>query len=366
MSLAAVDAAIDGASRRTTLLTVIIAAIATLLVTWLLYTGVLRPVHRITEGTRKVAEGDLDHAIDLSSATELGDLAAAFDRMTSALKREKLENEEWSRTLQERIDEKTAELRAAQEQMIHVEKMASLGRLSATVAHELNNPLEAILTYAKLIGRRLTRGAADAEGLKRSGEEVATIARETERCGAIVKSLLLFSKRQVGAYAFVPVRQMIERALRLVEHHCSISNVTVDAPLPPEEITLMCNEGQIEQALVALFVNAVEAMPGGGTLRVGASAAPSDGPITLTVADTGSGIAPEDLPHIFEPFFTTKRDGKGVGLGLAVVYGIVEHHGGTITVKSAAGQGTAFTLQFPRAGVPDHNEREATLHEAAV
>jgi signal transduction histidine kinase len=179
-------------------------------------------------------------------------------------------------------------------------------------------------------------------------DDIELIQRETERCGNIVKNLLLFSKRQVGEFALVPVQQIVDKARQLVKHHFVISNVQFEALLPPGEALLLCDENQIEQALVALYVNAVEAMPGGGKIRVEVSQTAPDGELSIVVHDSGIGITPEDLPRVFEPFYSTKKDGQGVGLGLSVVYGIVERHGGTITVDSTMGKGTTFTMKFAR------------------
>jgi signal transduction histidine kinase len=162
-----------------------------------------------------------------------------------------------------------------------------------------------------------------------------------------VKNLLLFSKKQTGEFAIASLKSIIDHASQLVQHHCRISNVELKIQLPEGDISLMCDENQLDQALVALFVNAVEAMPGGGTIRVEAKSA-SHNNVLLTISDTGMGISEADLPFIFEPFFTTKKDGRGVGLGLSVVYGILERHGGSISVVSAVGKGTTFTLSFPR------------------
>lgn len=226
--------------------------------------------------------------------------------------------------------------------------MASLGKLSATVAHELNNPLEAILTYAKLIARRIRKDEAAAQANKQTLEDIEIIARETDRCGMIVKNLLLFSKKQVSEFALVPVQQIIHRAAELVRHHCQISNVTLNENYGCSDVTLLCDESQIQQALVALLVNAVEAMPEGGTITVTVRQPSGSDELAVSISDTGVGIVPADLSHVFEPFFTTKKDGKGVGLGLSVVYGIVERHGGKIFVDSTPEKGTTFTLVLPR------------------
>jgi two-component system NtrC family sensor kinase len=319
-----------------------------------------RPVKRLMRGTREIASGNLDHHIALHSKDEIGRLAQAFNEMMRSLREAEKENRLWSETLEKRVEEKTAELRHMHEQIMHIEKMASLGKLSATVAHELNNPLEGILTYAKLNAKRLRKLENPTESQRQMLEDVDLIIREVQRCGNIVKNLLLFSKKQVGDFGLFPVPAIVDKAVQLIRHHLEISNVTFEADFQAEDPVLMCDENQLQQAIVALCVNAVEAMPGGGKLKVTLRRT-EEGDLQLRLADTGSGIAAEDLPHVFEPFFTTKKDGKGVGLGLSIVYGIIERHGGTVTAESAPGQGTQFIVTFP-APAKDQPRLEPNRH----
>ena len=249
--------------------------------------------------------------------------------------------------------EKTDELSRAQRQVVHMEKMASLGKLAATVAHELNNPLAGILNYAKLIDRTLKEGGDDPEEQREVGRFLSVIEKESTRCGAIVKNLLLFARRSGAELALHPVNPIVERAVMLIRHHLEMSGIQLETRLAAGDVRLVCDADQVQQALVALLVNAVEAMSGGGTLTVEAAAVEGEGgeagggAVALTVADTGVGIPPDALPHIFEPFFSTKDGTSGAGLGLAVVYGIVHRHGGTIDVDSAPGRGTRFRMVLP-------------------
>ncbi|MBI5215496.1 MAG: HAMP domain-containing protein [Ignavibacteriae bacterium] len=311
------------------------------------YNTVHRPVKKLITGTKEISSGNLTYHIPSDSKDELGMLAQSFNVMTESLRTVMEENERWSNELEIRVKEKTAELKRLHEQMLQIEKMASLGKLSATVAHELNNPLEGILTYSKLIAKRLRKAEPLTEAAQQMLEELEVVSRETQRCGNIVKNLLLFSRKQVGELTLASVRHIVEKAAQLVQHHFQISNVEFTAEYPPEEVVLLCDENQIQQALIALFVNAVEAMHGGGKIHVQVRKELQNDSVLIEVSDTGVGIAEEDVPHIFEPFFTTKKDGKGVGLGLSVVYGIVERHGGDISVRSEHEKGTTFTLVFP-------------------
>ncbi|MBM4160480.1 MAG: HAMP domain-containing histidine kinase [Ignavibacteria bacterium] len=350
MSLERIDAGISRAQWQLVIVGLAFIVLLGLGSTAFLSYTVVRPVRRLMKGTQAISSRNLDYQISIGPEDEIGQLARSFNSMVDSLRRAEHENREWASTLEQRVKEKTEELKKIHQQILQIEKMASLGKLSATVAHELNNPLEGILTYAKLIGRRLRKLPSVSDDLQQTIDDIELVRRETERCGTIVKNLLLFSKKQVGEFVLVPVRQVVERAQQLVQHHFEISDVRFEAVLPDVEVQLLCDENQIEQALVALFVNAVEAMPDGGKLRVTVTRAGADGEMAIEVADTGIGIAAEDLDHVFEPFYSTKKNEQGVGLGLSVVYGIVERHGGQISVDSAPGKGTRFLMRFPGTG----------------
>jgi signal transduction histidine kinase len=163
-----------------------------------------------------------------------------------------------------------------------------------------------------------------------------------------VKNLLLFSRQKVGEFANVDVRMTIDQSLKLMEHHFKMHNTKVDAFLGDVPVTLRCDQNQIEQALLAIEINAVEAMPEGGTIRIVLFDDPTTNTARIEISDTGIGISNEDLQHIFEPFYTTKHDEKGTGLGLSVVYGIIERHGGSIQVNSKLYEGTTFIIKLPK------------------
>jgi len=309
---------------------------------------VYKPVRRLIRGTEELSDGNLSHRIRINSTTEIGMLADSFNDMAEELQRARDELTGWTQTLEERVQEKTDELRRAQSHMFQMEKMVSLGTLAATVAHELNNPLEGILTYAKLLKRRIVAGPLTDEGRVEMQEELTTIATETARCGNIVKNLLLFSRQKVGDFSLMDIRSAVEQSLKLVDHHFKMHGITLDLRLGETPVEVVCDPSQIEQALLAIEINAVEAMPDGGTFRLELSQDRQTDSVKILLSDTGIGIRDEDLPHIFEPFYTTKHEGKGTGLGLAVVFGIVERHGGSISVQSTLHQGTVFTIQLPK------------------
>jgi two-component system NtrC family sensor kinase len=328
----------------------VVLAIALLSGGYVLLT-IRRPVRRLMAGTRELASGNLGHRIEVTSSDELGRLAHSFNDMALSLQSAREENEQWARTLEDRVREKTAELERIHGQVIQMEKMASLGKLAASVAHELNNPLAGILAYAKLIARRIRGGPLGEEKAEETLADLELVSRETERCGNIVKNLLLFSRRDTGEIGLVRAKDVVDKAARLIAHHMEMARVTLEASFEPEDASFIGDENQVQQALLAVMVNAVEAMPDGGRLRVEVRQPGRDADVSIRVSDTGVGIAREDLPHLFEPFFSTKKEVKGTGLGLSIAYGIVERHGGEITVESEPGKGAVFTLVLPRSGL---------------
>ena len=357
LSLDAVDEAVTASERQ--MLAGLVATVAAVLLLggFLVWTMVLRPVRRLTRGMARVASGDLATTIPVTSADEIGEMTASWNTMTAELGRAREELYAANRTLEERVARKSAELDRAHQQMFLVEKMASLGKLAAVVAHEINNPLAGIRTYARLLRRRFAEGtalaapaapaASEAEGDGRGETDriLEVIDSEAGRCGDIVRNLLLFSRSQPARFAPGDLGPLLERCRLLLRHQAEMLGVELTVETGVELPRIVCDSAQIEQALLALAMNGLEATPSGG--RVTLSARADGGGVVLAVTDTGCGIPPEIRERMFEPFVTTKEQGKGVGLGLAVVYGIVTRHGGRIDVDSHAGGGTVFTMHLP-------------------
>lgn len=316
-----------------------------------------QPISRLQEGTRRIAEGDLATRIDVRGGHELALLADDFNSMADDLQRTSQQITEWSHSLEDKVEAKTAELRSAQSQVLHMEKMASLGKLSATVAHEINNPLSGVLTYARLVERELADQPVDEAVRAELTRYLHLVQRETSRCSQIVNNLLVFARRTATEMTAVDVNEIVERSLMLVRHHLEISGIALERELLEGDPGIVADAGQLQQALVALLVNAVEAMRDGGRLAVRLRGEADR--VRIEVEDTGSGIPADALPQIFEPFFSTKTQESGAGLGLAVVYGIVHRHGGTIGVASEPGRGTTFDLVLPR--VPPDPEAESDV-----
>jgi len=346
MSMGPLEAALDAATLQLLWTTLSLLAVVALVSAVIFHRFIRQPIARLQVGARRIAGGDLSTRIEVAGGHELARLADDFNRMAEDLSQAQREVEVWSSTLEEKVEQRTEELRRAQHQVQHMEKMASLGKLSATVAHELNNPISGILTYARLVERELDEQPLDGRVKDEMGRYLSVVKQESARCGSIVRNLLLFARMDGGEMDTVDLNQVVERSLMLVRHHMEITGVTLDARRLEGDATVFAIGNELQQALVALLVNAVEAMPDGGRLRVALEGDAEQ--VRVDVGDTGTGISQDALPHIFEPFFSTKTKESGVGLGLAVVYGIVHRHKGRITVESTVGKGTTFQIVLPR------------------
>jgi len=347
LSLAAVDQTVAARQRQMALFTIGVIVFVSLLSTGLIWFTVHKPVRQLTEGTRHVAQGDLDYSIAETSSDEIGSLAASFNHMTEQLKKAQAEILDWTRTLEQRVQQKTQELERAYQHLVESERMASLGKLSAVVAHEINNPLAGILTYSKLVARMFEKGAGGGERLPEAQKYLRIIEAESRRCGAIVKNLLTFARQAPLNPQKNDLNAIVERCLLLVGHQLDLQSIDLAQKLAAPLPAIYCDAAQVQQALLALLINAVEAMPGGGRLTVETSFDAARRQGSVRVSDEGMGIPTEVLPHIFEPFFTTKEEGKGVGLGLAIAFGIIHQHGGNIQVASTPQKGTTFTVILP-------------------
>lgn len=369
MSLATADAQLAAVKRRMIAAMLLMSVLLGTVSAAFIYFMVRLPVQRLIAGTQRISQGDLATRVRIDTHDEVGELAAAFNRMTANLEHAQEEITEWSNTLERKVVEKTAELGRAQRHILHMEKMASLGKLAATVAHELNNPLAGILTYAHLVERELGRGDLSAAEREELASYLNLVQKESARCGQIVKNLLLFARRSGARFAPHHLNEIADRSFMLVQHHIQMAGLKLEQTRLPGDDQVLCDGDQIQQALVALLVNAVEAMPEGGTLSVrltpagGAGAADATAEVLIEISDTGTGIPADILPHIFEPFFTTKEGGNGLGLGLAVVYGIIQRHGGRIEVDSRPGAGTTFRIHLLRQPALKEPSAEGEGHE---
>jgi two-component system NtrC family sensor kinase len=273
--------------------------------------------------------------------------------MTSALKDSERALAEWAHTLEEKVKEKTAALGLAEAKTLQAEKLASVGLLAAGIAHEINNPLTGVLTFAHLVRAKLPDGSPEAE-------DMDIIIRETKRCAGIIRRLLDFAREKKPEVTLGDLNAVVRETVQFVDHQAGFQNIAFSAELDAQLPSLWMDANQIKQVLINLIVNARDAMGERGRLTICTRRLPtlfSLGPgrravpaVELTVTDSGCGIPQEHLPKIFDPFFTSKEPGKGVGLGLSVGYSIIRAHGGQISVESEVGRGTTFRIVLPVEG----------------
>jgi two-component system NtrC family sensor kinase len=346
LSMAAADANI-AQNNRWLLATVIVAIIfSVVIIWWFVWQMVHKPLTALQAGTERLASGDLGHQIDVTSSDEVGELGASFNTMSCQLLEAQTQIKAWAQTLETRVEKKTKELKRAHDQMMNVEKMLTIGEMAAVVAHEINNPLAGILTYAKLVKKWILRGITEEQTKQEACDCLDLIASESRRCGDLVKNLLVFSRKSPIHMENTDLNAIVARSMRLVQHRIDLQSIQVQSSLQQDLPLVYCDGSQIEQVLLALVMNAIDAMPHGGNLWMSTRQLPNS-EIELQVRDDGMGIPPELMPKIFEPFTTTKEVGKGVGLGLAVSRGIVDRHCGRIELQSELGVGTQFRVILP-------------------
>ncbi len=309
-----------------------------------------RPIRRLIEGTTAVGELELDRPIDVGTSGELAALALSFNAMRERLRTTLAQLNELTHGLERQVEIRTAELRAAEQKLAQGDRLASLGKLAATVAHEINNPISGVLNLARLLRRLLGEEGVPPERLEEFRRYLAQVEAETARVGRIVADLLSFSRQARPRAGRADLNGVVSSALAILAHRFRSGSVAIAPVLASGLPEVLGDASQLQQVVVNLVVNGVEAISGEG--RVEVRTLVRGGRPVLEVTDTGSGIAAGNLSRIFDPFFTTKEEGKALGLGLAVVYGIVEGHGGDIEVESEPGRGTTFRVTLPAVGTP--------------
>lgn len=297
-----------------------------------------RPVQRLRDRLRAVAAGDFDTTIDLAQDDEIGDLAREVDGMCRGLA-----------DARAALAKETEARMSALERLRHTDRLTTIGQLAAGVAHELGTPLSVITGRAEMI----VSGEA---GGDRATASARVIVDQAEHMAGLIRELLDFSRQRGPRFGLVSVRAVCARTVDTLVVIARRRAVTIATALANDPLLVSADEHQLEQALVNLLVNAIQAMPKGGRVEVTSSERrarpPGDGGpeghfICVSVTDQGPGIAPEHLARLFEPFFTTKAPGEGTGLGLSVAHGIARDHGGWIEVESELGRGSRFTLYLP-------------------
>lgn len=350
VSLEDLDSIIANSTREVIITAVLIIVVISFFSGLFITILVNKPIKKLSKGIEEVGNGNLDYKIDVNSKNELGQMARRFNEMSAKLDEAYKEIKNWSETLNEKVNEKTEELKNIYNQVNQIEKLASLGKLSATVAHELNNPLAGILTYSKLITKKLKATQKDSEHAKII-EYLELISHESARCGKIVKDLLIFSHGERDEFAKEELLKIIDKSVTVIKHHLEIHGITLVKEYEEFPDQIYCNAHKIQQALMSLLINSIEAMPHGGKITI--KLAHEKNNTVIRIIDEGTGIADKDLPHIFEPFYSTKEASNGTGLGLAVVYGIITNHKGHVEVEKTSMQGTAFKVVLPTNGKLD-------------
>jgi two-component system NtrC family sensor kinase len=310
---------------------------------------VTTPLARLADATRQVAEMKLDRPIALTSSEELEDLAHSFNEMRRRLSVAMDELNALTRGLEEKVDERTEQLKVAQQKLVQADRLASLGQLAASVAHEINNPLSGVLNLSMLMQRILKEDGIPKGREAEFRKYLDQVAAETARTGRIVSDLLSFSRRGTPQRVETDLNAIVGTTLSLVSHKLKLMNVKVECALDAALPHLLADGSQLQQVVMNLVLNGAEATRknGEGHLGVTTRATEQKKEVVLEVGDDGEGMSAELKDRAFEPFYTTKDDGKGVGLGLAVVYGIVQAHDGEIEVESTPGEGTLFRVTLP-------------------
>lgn len=314
---------------------------------------ITQPLAIMVEAADKIAGGDLNHRLEIGGKDEIGQLAHAFNGMTADLHDAREDLTQWGRTLERRVEERTQQLRETQDHLIRSEKLASLGKMAAGVAHEINNPLTAILINAHLLLERC-------ENPPSSREALTLIAEETTRCAQIVSGLLNFARQTPAREVLTDINDIIDRTVQLLERQAAVRNIQIEKDLDRSLPLVELDRNKIQQVFSNLAINACEAMLHGGTLQITSRLGRDGTRFEIVFSDTGVGIPKENIPKLFDPFFTTKN--FGTGLGLAVSYGIIRQRGGAIDVRSEVGRGATFTVRIPlESGAEKSDQSEDVL-----
>jgi len=330
----------------------LLGALATvLLVSFLILftrSKIKKPLNAIIVASEAVSKGDKNTRLEIRPhlLDDMRMVSEAFNNMLDNLEAANTELENWSHQLEYKVQKKSEELSEIQKELIHIERIASLGKLSSSVAHEINNPLSGVLTYTKLVHKQLDKLEVDPRSKESMLKYLKVIEAETKRCGDIVKGLLDFSRKDEENFEPRNLHKILKEAYDLMSHQMKISNINFYTEFTAGDDLISCRENQIKQACIAILVNASEAVSDNGEVLMRTSN-PDREHVQLDIIDNGVGITPEDMPHIFEPFFSAKQKASGIGLGLAIVHGIVQNHKGKIEVDSVLGKSTTISIILP-------------------
>jgi two-component system NtrC family sensor kinase len=305
--------------------------IISMFTTFLISRRISTSIGNLVAASKQLTQGNLEAKAEKTTNDEIGELADHFNLMATALKDR---------------DEKLKEF--AKKKIMESERLALIGQLSANVAHELNNPLQGIITYSHLLLEENTFSDDDKESINK-------IVVQANRCRDIIRGLLDFSRHRTPDKTLCSVNNLLRGCISLVEKQAAFHNIKVTMNLDDQLPMVILDPSQIERVFLNLIINAADAMNGNGQMTLSTMLNYKKTCIEISVKDTGHGITEENMEKIFDPFFTTKETGHGVGLGLAISYGIVKDHNGNISVESEVGKGTTFTVSFPLTMVKNEN-----------
>ena len=307
-----------------------------------------KPLNAIIKASEAVSKGDKKMRLEIKPKQlyDIRMVSSAFNEMLDNIQSATNELQNWSQQLEYKVQKKSEELSEMQNEIIHIERIASLGKLSSSVAHEINNPLSGVLTYTKLVQKLLSKPELSNTSKVSMMKYLEVIEAETKRCGDIVKGLLDFSRKDQLDFRTKHLHKILGDAFSLMEHQMKIANINFSADFSANSDLIFCSENQIKQACIAILLNACEAVTENGEIIMKTSN-PDMANIKLEISDNGVGIAPEDIPHVFEPFFSAKQKVAGTGLGLAVVHGIVQSHKGKVEAVSEFEAHTCISITLP-------------------
>jgi len=344
MDLSEVDGRMDWARHQVLVVSLVSVVAIFIIVALILFHFIERPIKELVLGTKRISGGNLAHFIDVTTNDEMGHLATSFNQMTLDLQNAQKQIQEGIRNLENKVEERTQELKSTQSQLLRSEKLAAVGALAATVAHEINNPLTGVYTYIRLMERKIGQGQHGAEEIAQFKGYLDTMRREVERTTAIVQNLLDFTRPKEPVRKAMNLVKVMEESLALISNKLNLANIEVVKLLNPLP-EIKADPAHMKQVFLNLLINASEAMEEGGTLTIRSDFHPDTNTVTVRVRDTGTGIEEKDRARIFDPFFSTKK--KGTGLGLSVVNGIVTRHNGKVEIDSTPGKGTEFRVSLP-------------------
>lgn len=345
-----IDRAVQRSSTEFFLLATIITVVLVAFLILFTRSKIKKPLNAILLASEAVSRGDKSTRLEIrpNLLDDMRVVSQAFNNMLDNLASANKELENWSHQLEYKVQKKSEELSDIQNELIHVERIASLGKLSSSVAHEINNPLSGVLTYTKLVHKQLSRLQLEEETKKSMLRYLEVIENETKRCGDIVKGLLEFSRKDQQNYENRHLHKILKETYSLMAHQMKIAEINFYTDFTAEDDLIYCSENQIKQACVAILVNAQEALTENGEVVMKTSN-PDPAHVRIDITDNGVGIAPEDVSRIFQPFFSAKQKASGIGLGLAIVHGIVQSHKGKVEVDSELGKQTTLSITLPLA-----------------